>query len=389
MGDVFLEKETNYRKHRPNGPLERDSIRKAFFLTTGVGGSFGLLVTIIISSMYGFPAPVLPYIVGIPFFCASIAGLAGISSVYVSRFLLKIGIINSVTRQIIGVIIVILIAMTFGLSAGAYFGFINFKDKLPFIATTAIIGFVFGLIVTLVDRRLWKMRQQVLTLEIENKYLAELAEKDQQLQETTKNLIITEERNRMARELHDSISQGIHGIIYTVHSLKQHLRAEDDKTKEILAHLEITAVSTLSELRAMILELKPSLLEEHGLEEALKLHCELFAKRLKLKCDLSLEKIDGITPQQEMAVYRIIQEALANIQQHAGADQVFVKLTFEGNHLKLMIQDNGGGFILEKVKRGNGLDNMEARCRENAGLLKIESKPNQGTTIEATFSIIN
>jgi signal transduction histidine kinase len=382
-----LKKATDYREHKSNVLPEQESVRKAFILTAGVGGSFGLLTMVIISSMYGFPAPILPYIIGIPLYCASIAGIAGISSIYISRFLLRIGIINLVTRQIIGVILVISIAMTLSLSVGVYFGFINFKDKLPIFATTAIIGFVIGLIVTLVDRRLWKMRQQVLTLEIENNYLAELTEKDQQMQKITKNLIITEERNRMARELHDSISQGIHGIIYTVHSLRQHLQTEDAKAKEILDHLEITADTTLNELRAMILELKPSLLEERGLAEALKLHCELFAKRLKIKCDLSLEKIDGMTPQQEMTVYRIVQEALANIQQYARADQVLIVLSSEGNQLKLKIQDNGEGFILEKVKRGNGLDNMEARCRENAGLLKIESKPGQGTTIEATFSI--
>ncbi len=364
---------------------EQDSIKKTLLLTIGFGGAFGLIVTVFVFSMHGFPAPFLFYIAIIPLFCAFVAGLAGISSVFINRLLLKIGVLNLIKRQIIGVIIVIIIAMTIGLWSAAALGFFKFNN-LPFVLTTSVIGFIFGVVILFVDRRLWKMRQQVLTLELENKYLADLAEKDQQLQEITKNLVITEERNRLARELHDSISQGLHGIIFTLHSLRKHIQTYDDRTKEIIDHLEITADTTLSELRAMIFELKPSLLEERGLIEALNLHCELFAKRLKVKCECNVDKV-GLTPQQEMAVYRIVQEALANIQQHAGANQVLVKLFSEANRVVLHIVDNGKGFIVEEIKRGNGLDNMIARCRENAGTLKIESQPGHGTKIDAVFTI--
>lgn len=365
-----------------------ENIGKVLIQTGGFGGIFGLLVTLLTFSRYGIEEPVYFYILGIPLFCASIAILAGIGNVYLDRFLRNHGLLNSKKRQLITIGLTIIIAIAVGLSTAAYFGFLNLKEQFSFIVTTIIIGFILGMAVAMIEDHLWNMRRKVLTLELENKYLAELTEKEEQLQETFKNLIIAEERNRMARELHDSVSQGIQGIIYTAHSLKEHLRPQEEQTEKILEHLFITAETTLNELRTMIFELKPSLLEERGLVEAVKLQCDLFAKRLKVKCNFTIGEISRITPQQEMAVYRIIQEALANIQQHAGADEINVNLFSEENNLKLIIKDNGKGFDLKKIKPGNGLENMESRCLENNGVFKIESIPHGGTTIEAIFSVL-
>lgn len=379
---------TDYHENQVNILPVQDSIQKTLGLTTGLGGAFGLLITTLIFSRYGFPDSVYSYFIGIPFFCALIAGLAGLSSLYLDRILLKLGLTDLKKRGFLGIAFSILVAISVSLLLSSHFGFLDNEEQLPFIFTTFIIGLVLGMVVSIIDDRLWNMRRKVLALEMKNKYLAELAEKDRQLRETTKNLIIAEERNRMARDLHDSISQGIHGIIYSAHSLKQHLPSEAEQTEKILEHLLITAETTLDELRAMILELKPSLLKEHGLAEALKLHCELFAKRLKITCNLSISENDELTPQQEMAVYRIVQEALANIQQHAGADEINVNLFSEENNLKLIIKDNGEGFDIKEIKHGNGLDNMESRCLENNGVFKIESIPHAGTTIEAIFSFL-
>lgn len=367
---------------------KQENIGRVLIQTGGFGGIFGLLVTLLTSSRHGFAEPTFFYILGVPLFCAIIAILAGLSNVYLDRFLQNHGLFNSKTRQLITIGLTIIIAISVGLSTAAYFGFLNLKEQFSFVVTTIIIGFILGMAVAMFDDYLWNMRRKVLTLELENKYLAELTEKEEQLQETFKNLIIAEERNRMARELHDSVSQGIQGIIYTAHSLKEHLRPKEEQTEKILEHLLITAETTLNELRTMIFELKPSLLEERGLAEAVKLQCDLFSRRLKVKCNFAIGKISGITPQQEMAVYRIIQEALANIQQHAGADEINVSLFPEGNNLKLIIKDNGKGFDFREVKHGNGLDNMESRCLENNGVFKIESIPNGGTTIEAIFSVL-
>lgn len=375
----------DYHENQVNILPAQDSIGKTLGLSAGLGGAFGLIITTLIFSRYGFPDSVYLYFLGIPFFCALIAGLAGLSSLYLDRILLKLGLTDSKKRNYLGIIFSILVAISVSLLLSSYFGFLDDEAQRPFILTTSVIGLVLGMVVGIIDDRLWNIRRKVLVLEMKNKYLAELAEKDQQLQETTINLIIAEERNRMARELHDSISQGIHGIIYSAHSLKQQLPQEDNITEKILEHLLTTAETTLNELRAMILELKPSLLKERGLFEALKLHCDLFAQRLKIRCDLSIGDIHGVTSRQEMAVYRIVQESLANIQQHAEADEVNLSLFQDGACLKLVIKDNGKGFDMESAQPGNGLLNMESRCRENNGSFTIKSIPGQGTRIEATF----
>ncbi len=382
-----MKRETNQRSALPKNLSEQDNIQKILGLTAGIGGAFGFLVTVFIFSMRGFQKPDFLYILAITPFCTLIAAFAGLFNVFLNHFLIKLGFANSKKTQFVVVALTILLAMTLGLLIAANFGLFNTKEQLPFIMATSAMGFIFGMIVTIVDERLWNMRHKILTLELENKYLTELAKKDHLLQETAKNLIIAAERNRMARELHDSVSQGIHGIIYTAHSLKQHLQPEDQKNGKILEHLITTADATLNELRTMIIELKPSLLEERGLAEAIKLHCQLVAERLKIKCTFNPDQINGATPQQEIAVYRIVQEALANIQQHAGANEVTIDLFQEGDYLKLIITDNGGGFDMKRIKHGNGLHNIESRCLENAGNLKIESIPSRGTKIEAIFQI--
>lgn len=352
-------------------------------------GLFGLFVMIIYNTSkgVGFNTSTWPFIIGISVFCALTSSLAILGSFYLNYLLLKIGIANWVTRQIIDSIFVVLLSIIMCIELTFILNIHIILRQLPFIVTVFVLGCAFGVLLAIMTYRFDKIRQKVSVLEIENKYLAELAEKDQQLKETIKNLAIGEERTRLARELHDSISQGIHGIIFCIHSLRQQSGIDEPKTVEILNHLQKTADSTLDELRAMILELKPSLLEDQGLTTALKNHCELFARRSQININLQLQSTSGLTPGQEMAIYRIAQEALANIQQHAGADQVNISVVKEKQQVRLRIRDNGKGFNKEKIKRGNGLGNMETRCLENAGVLNILTKPGSGTIIEAVFEI--
>ncbi|MFP4017272.1 MAG: sensor histidine kinase, partial [Halanaerobiales bacterium] len=252
-----------------------------------------------------------------------------------------------------------------------------------------LIGCFFGLIIMILEYNSWKTKKKMLVLELENKYLEELTEKDEILQEASKNLYITEERNRMARELHDSISQGIHGIIYSTKSLQQHLKQDKidiAKLQIITEHLEATAEVTLGELRSMIMELKPALLEDKGLYRALVLLLDLFAKRQNIIVNQDIEEIEGLTPEQEVAIYRIVQEALTNIQKHSSANHVSVSLKKSDTEgIILSIQDNGKGFDLNENKEGNGLKNMKTRSKNNGGELIIDSHPENGTLIEVVF----
>jgi signal transduction histidine kinase len=137
----------------------------------------------------------------------------------------------------------------------------------------------------------------------------------------------------------------------------------------------------------MIMELKPALLEENGLTEALNLHCDLFARRQNVTVNLDIAEHLPLAPEQEVAVYRIVQEALGNVQKHSDADWASVSLRAmnSGETVNLVVRDNGKGFDPGQPGYGNGLMNMRARCREAGGELTVESAPGEGTTIRASF----
>jgi len=253
-------------------------------------------------------------------------------------------------------------------------------------------GVLFAIVIAAVEYYNWKVEQKMKILELENKYLEDLAAKDTMLKEATKNLLVSKERNKMARELHDSISQDIHGISYGLSSLKNQIKKleiDDEKINKIISHLEKTAENTSEELKYMIKELKPAALEKNSLKDALITHCELFSARQNIKVKTNIENIQELSPEHEYSIYRIVQEACNNIQKHSEADNVDISLQKENdnNKVNLNIKDNGKGFNINKIKRGNGLNNMELRTKQVGGNFEIKSQIQKGTSINAEFPI--
>ncbi|MCD5414461.1 MAG: histidine kinase [Clostridiales bacterium] len=234
------------------------------------------------------------------------AGVTGLSGIYLDSFLVRKGLEKDLIRQAIATLTV-LIGTNIALLI-IFFRYRNSMEGFNFYFMLTIGNFLAVFVSTVfqvVDHYTWKARKKVLMLEFENKHLKELAQKDTQLDQTIKNLIITQERNEIARELHDSISQGIHGISYSIKSLRKRLenKADVENIAEVIEHLEKTTEATLAELSNMILELKPSSLEKEGLIKALMLHCELFSKRQEIDLKLDLHQIKKLTPEQEFAIY--------------------------------------------------------------------------------------
>jgi len=323
------------------------------------------------------------FLVALSLFTAIISGIGGMVGAHLDGVLGRKGVGNPFWRMLLT------LAIVSAVPAGAALLFIVRgldPDLRRYSLLGVFLGLVFGGLVAFINYRLWTVQQRVITLEMENRYLAELAEKNRLLQEAARSLAVAEERNRMARELHDSISQGMHGIVYSLHSLR-HLLGTGGREGEILDHLEETTQSTLQELQRMIMELKPSPLEDHGLEGALRWHCELFAQRHQVKLDQRLQYHGGLSPEQEVALYRILQEALANIQKHAGASVVEVSLEENDTQVTMTVRDNGQGFDPSTVKRGNGLENMAARARQGGGHLLVESRPGGGTCLEVVLGL--
>lgn len=359
----------------------RKKIVYVFLFCSGVGGFFGFLATLIYlfggASLSGMPL--------IPVFCAAVAGTAGIVASTLDEFLLKVGF-RSFTRQVLSFISAVLIAISYFLLLGPRFypSILLFQNQ---IVGLTILGCLFGIVASLVEYNYHKLGKEVKDLTSQNKLLIELTEKSRLLEEAVRNLAVTEERNRMARELHDSVSQGIHGIIYICHSLCRHIQQEgvSGEVPILLEHLLQTAEATLSELRTMILELKPSPLQERGLPETIRRHCMLFSERQRIPVTVKLRYLCGLSPAQEIAVYRIVQESLANIEKHAAAHQVMISMTGAAEKVELIIRDDGCGFEPGSVPRGHGLENMVARAQESGGRLVIDSVKGQGSTVKVEF----
>ena len=366
--------------------LRLKETRRAFLTSLLAGCAFGLIAGTVFLLMGVVDLHPVIFLPGLMLLTGSISGLAGTAGAVLDNFLQDRGIKSNLLR--LAVTFLLLSGITFSIAALLVKNF-GWDQAAPTLQQFAVpgmfLGLVFGAVVALVNYRLWSIQQKVRMLEIENRYLAELAEKDRLLQEAARNLAVNEERNRMARELHDSISQGMHGIVFSLHSLRRQL-SNNAGTAEIVSHLEATTQATLQELRRLIMELTPSPLDDGSLNEALALHADLFSRRQQIELAAKFDYHGTLAPEQEEAIYRITQEALANIQKHAGAKRVELSLHSENNSVVLRIKDNGRGFDPQATAKGNGLRNMATRARQNNGEFNLKSSPATGTSIEVVFA---
>lgn len=366
--------------------LPRPPYLKIFLISSPVGAIFGIIIVTALSFFWDTTWP-LNYYLLIVLFPALVSGGGGVLGSFLEVTLQQKGWGDEGLRRGVGFLVVSLLGLVLGLTALAIWGR-PLMDEAVFRNAVIIVfgGIFFGGAIALFDYRRWKVRRRMMELEVENRFLGELAHRDQLLQEATRNLIVAEERNRMARELHDSISQGVHGIVYGIQSLREQPGNVGQREKEILDHLEATSEATLQELQELIGELKPSLLEDQGLEEALRLYGDLFARRQGVDLKIEIDYRGGLSPEQEVALYRIVQEALSNIGRHARAKRAELSLRKEGGVFLLEVSDDGKGFAPETVSRGQGLDNMATRARQANGWLEVNSRPGEGTTVKVELT---
>jgi GAF domain-containing protein len=194
-----------------------------------------------------------------------------------------------------------------------------------------------------------------------------------------------EERQRLARELHDSVSQALYGIALGARTARTQLDRDPAKAGEPLDYVLSLAEAGLAEMRALIFELRPESLETEGLVAALEKQLAATRARhgLDVTADLGTEPQAGLEVKE--AAYRIAQEALHNIVKHAQAKSVKVALTADGA-LRLTVADDGRGFDASGSFPGHmGLRSMRERAERAGGALEVESAPGKGTTVTATF----
>jgi signal transduction histidine kinase len=216
---------------------------------------------------------------------------------------------------------------------------------------------------------------------------AAIAITNARLFERSRELSILEERNRLALELHDAVSQKLFSLVLTAESAETLLERDGGKAaKEQVERLKTLSREALEELRSLILELRPPDLDRDGLCGALRKHVEVL--RQLHGVDIELQIDDAVSAggdERDQDVFRIAQEALQNAVRHARAEHVQVNLGRRNGQLALRVHDDGVGFQPDDPElrsRRLGLTSMEERAGRLGGRLEIHSSPGNGTDVE-------
>jgi len=213
------------------------------------------------------------------------------------------------------------------------------------------------------------------------------------LYQEMKSMAVTEERNRMAREIHDTLAQGFTGIILQLEATEQALGDTSEDVQKHLNQARSLARKSLAEARRSVWNLSPQALEQLKLDEAIQHEVERFRHDNGIEAGFAMygDKRE-IPPDTGTAIFRICQEALANVAKHAQATHVDVTLSFEGKGVTLTVKDNGTGFEPGpegKIGKagGFGLISMRERAQGQNGVFEVQSSKGEGTVIRVSIPL--
>ncbi len=213
---------------------------------------------------------------------------------------------------------------------------------------------------------------------------AAVAMESARLYERSRELSILEERNRLARELHDSLVQKLFGVVLAAQSAATLLERDSSSAHEQVERVRELAQEAVVELRSLVFQLRPAELETEGLGAALRKHVELLRRAHRAPVSLELAGTPRLRPGVDEEVFRIAQESLQNALRHAQAERIELRLEEGPDGLRLTVADDGVGFEPGEAalrSRRLGLTSMEERARALGARLRIDSAPGRGTTI--------
>jgi signal transduction histidine kinase len=277
--------------------------------------------------------------------------------------------------SIFTVVMSIFILSGFGLDVG-----------LPLVLVYTVVYFLLAAFIAII-REAETARQASL------KQQTELKIAHQQLQvytEQAEELAVLQERNRVARSLHDSVTQTLFTLNLSAESVRILIDRDILKAKKQLDEMQDLAKSALFEMRSLIFELRPTAAMEVGLVPALRQHAIILNRQHGLKVLLLIPEEPEISKKQAQQLFRITQEALNNVVKHAQTDKATVQIIEEPQRLKLIIEDQGKGFtpIEVNIKGKNiGLSSMRERAEMIGGTLLIDSKPGEGTRVSFDLTL--
>ena len=214
---------------------------------------------------------------------------------------------------------------------------------------------------------------------------AELRENERQLRSLAGSLLSAqeEERRRISRELHDDLTQRLAGLAMELGTLATEFPRASQRLKARLGALQRNLVEAAESSRHMAYQLHPAELDDLGLATALRAYCEDFG-RYGITAEFDSRNLpESVNREVASCLYRIAQESLRNVAQHANSRQAWVTLEGRSDCILLQVRDDGVGFPVESLRAGGGLGlvSMQERVRHLNGSLAIQSKPEQGTVI--------
>ncbi|HMS82395.1 MAG TPA: PAS domain S-box protein [Nitrospira sp.] len=215
----------------------------------------------------------------------------------------------------------------------------------------------------------------------------ELHQQQVQLEELTSKLLNAQERERqrIARDLHDDVSQRLAALVLEVASLEQHPTSVPGEYPQALAPLREQLEQLSDDVHTLAYRLHPSLLEHAGLCPAVEDHIHQVSRRMGLPISLKIVGVPtAISLDHATCLFRVMQESVQNVFKHAHATAVTVQLRGSSKGVGLSVRDNGKGFDLrdhQAIQRGLGLSSMEERLRQLHGYFQIQSQPDGGTKV--------
>jgi len=216
-----------------------------------------------------------------------------------------------------------------------------------------------------------------------------LAVENARLYRRSRQAAILDERNRMAREIHDSLAQGLTGIIVQLEAVERLTQRRPEQAVKALRRARDLARHSLQEARRSVWGLRPRTLEGSTLAEAVGNHVAAMREQIGLTLHFSISGEErALSPDVELNLLRITQEALSNVQRHARALNAYVQLSFEEGRVRLVVQDDGVGLSPASLPDpsdgdgGFGLISMQERTSLMGGEMRISSIPGEGTQVE-------
>jgi NarL family two-component system sensor histidine kinase LiaS len=334
---------------------------------------------------------------------AALAGVENPEQLYAldnidRRVILAFPIRNELNREVLGVLVAIGELPTVWSQIGDILPVLG-GSFLLFTIVAGVAGTVYGFLAARGPvQRLYQLAEATLawsdgdfSMQVEDSSgdelgvlahrLNEMSRQLQGLMETRRELAVAEERNRLARDLHDSAKQQAFAAAAQVSAARKHLSSDPQAADKHVQEAERLILALRQELTNLIQQIRPVGLNGKGLSAALQDYCEEWSRQTEINVEVRIRKQKSLLLEIEQTIFRIVQEALSNIARHSNASQVDIELIYDQELVTCTIQDNGVGFNPESTRKGLGLHSMQERAIESGGRLEIASKPGEGTSI--------